>query len=352
MLPADAPLEEGAARLMARRAVVAMRSLRESHRFVRGVVAWLGFRQTELEYEPEGFAPKLGATWRAAWGALSAFSTAPLRLSTYFGLAIGAFALFLGVVSTIVVATGAVLPGWFAGAIIAALLSAVQLVAIGILGDYVGQVYDEVKRRPLFVVSERVNIVAPDDDIVDDVAPPPLVVEQKPMIAEPKPNAPPAATLMGIPAPHIPGVISKTAPMAQVPAPPAFPAPNALPAPVSTTAPVPTVSNPASGGRISASMQASVKTVPVSTVRADLTASLPTAKPGTLEAFKPGTAEVPTVPQPDPPTIREEDATMESPAISRPSTKSNPPPSSRSSAPPPLPAKTKPPPIPKRAKKD
>jgi dolichol-phosphate mannosyltransferase len=344
MLPPDAPLEEGGARLMSRRAVVATRALGESHRFVRGVVAWIGFRQTEIEYDAEGFPPKLGATWRAAWSAIGAYSTVPLRLATYFGLVLGAFALFLGIVSSIVLAAGSTLPGWFAVAIIAALLASAELVAIGVLGDYVGKIYDEVKRRPLYVVSERINLFAPDDDIVDEAASPPPMIEVKP-------SAPPpaAATIMGMPAIGVSTAspatapLPKTAPMAQVPPPPGFPPP---PSSGATAAAAP------AAGHISSSMKAAVRTAPVPTVKATndpSTGGVPTVKPGTLE--------VPTAPQPsaEAPTIRARDdgATLES-ALQRPSTQSYPPPATRSSTPPPPPpAKTKPPPIPpKRAKKD
>jgi dolichol-phosphate mannosyltransferase len=164
MIPIEVPLDTGDFRLMSRKVVVALRELREAHRFVRGMVAWVGFKQTEVVYDRPGrFAGEtkypLRKMVRFALDGITSFSVLPLRFATYLGMLTS-----LGSVGVIAYALLAkylyhqAVPGWTALMIIVTIFASVQLLMIGILGEYVGRVYEEVKRRPLYVVGDAVNL--------------------------------------------------------------------------------------------------------------------------------------------------------------------------------------------------
>ena len=164
MIPIEVPLDTGDFRLMSRRVVIALRSLRESHRFVRGMVAWLGFKQTEVLYDRPGrFAGDtkypLRKMVRFALDGITSFSILPLRFATYIGML--TIVASLGVVAWALVSKFVlhhVVEGWTGIMIVVALFASVQLLMIGILGEYVGRIYEEVKRRPLYIVGDTVNL--------------------------------------------------------------------------------------------------------------------------------------------------------------------------------------------------
>lgn len=173
MIPIDVPLDTGDFRLMSRRVVVALHELRETHRFVRGLVAWVGFKQTEVLYDrPSRFAGTtkypLRKMTRFALDGITSFSILPLRFSMYVGL-------FMSVASTAVIIWALlakyvfhrVVPGWTAIVVVVAIFASAQFVMIGVLGEYVGRIYEEVKRRPLYVVGERVNLGSQSDQSED-----------------------------------------------------------------------------------------------------------------------------------------------------------------------------------------
>jgi polyisoprenyl-phosphate glycosyltransferase len=143
MIPIEVPLDTGDFRLMSRRVILALRELRETHRFVRGMVAWVGFKQTEVLYDRRGrFAGEtkypLRKMIRFAMDGITGFSVVPLRFSTYLGVAM--ILASLGVVVWALLAKYLfqhVVPGWTALVIIVALLASVQFLMIGILGEYV-----------------------------------------------------------------------------------------------------------------------------------------------------------------------------------------------------------------------
>lgn len=174
MIPIDVPLDTGDFRLMSRRVVVALRSLRETHRFVRGIVAWLGFKQVELSYDRPGrFAGEtkfpMRKMLRFALDGITSFSIVPLRFSTYLGILMSTAS--FGVIAWALLAKYAfhtTVPGWTAIVVIIAIFASVQLLMIGILGEYIGRIYEEVKRRPLYIVADTVNLpshrVAADDE--------------------------------------------------------------------------------------------------------------------------------------------------------------------------------------------
>lgn len=158
------PLDTGDFRLMSRRVVEALRTMPERDRFVRGMVSWVGFRQVALPYRrAERFAGEtkypLRKMLRFATDGLLSFSTKPLQLSIGLG-AFSSLLAFAGIVYALGVRlfTDRWVEGW-AGLFIAVMfLGGVQLITVGILGEYVGRIYNEVKRRPLYVVGETVGL--------------------------------------------------------------------------------------------------------------------------------------------------------------------------------------------------
>ena len=157
----DIPRNVGDFRLVDRKVVEAFRAMPEQDRFVRGMFAWLGFRQTAIEFER---APReAGATkytlrrmTRLALNALIGFSDAPLKLVVGAGLAVSATAGLYGLWVLAQWLTGAALvTGWTSTVLIVALLGGANMLMTGIIGLYVGRIHAEVKRRPLYVVAER-----------------------------------------------------------------------------------------------------------------------------------------------------------------------------------------------------
>lgn len=157
------PLDTGDFRLMSRRVVDTLRAMPERDRFVRGMVSWVGFRQTPLPYRrAQRFAGEskypLRKMLRFATDGILSFSIKPLQLSISLGLLAASlsmlgigYALFLRVFTSIWV------EGWTALMIAVLFIGGVQLICVGILGEYVGRIYNEVKQRPLYVVQERVG---------------------------------------------------------------------------------------------------------------------------------------------------------------------------------------------------
>jgi polyisoprenyl-phosphate glycosyltransferase len=153
------PQDTGDFRLISRRVLEVLKGMPESHRFVRGMVSWVGFRQVALPYERQ---PRLhGASsyplrkmLRLAFDAITGFSTRPLRLASLLGVAFG-FLGAIGVVLTIIAwAMGATVEGWTSVVVILLTLGGIQLAVLGIIGEYLGRLYVEAKRRPLYVIDE------------------------------------------------------------------------------------------------------------------------------------------------------------------------------------------------------
>lgn len=165
MIPIEVPLDTGDFRLMSRRVVLALRGLRESHRFVRAMVAWVGFKQTAVLYErPERFAGEtkypLRKMIRFAIDGITSFSVLPLRFSTYLGMLMSVFSFGVGIWAVVAkYVLHKVVEGWTATIVFIALVAGVQLLVVGILGEYVGRIYEEIKRRPLYVLKDRVNVI-------------------------------------------------------------------------------------------------------------------------------------------------------------------------------------------------
>ena len=161
----DIPLDTGDFRLMDRRVVLAMRRLREKHRFMRGLSSWVGFKQIAVEYErAERFAGEtkypLRKMLNLALIAITSFSYLPLQLATYTGFLFAGLSL-VGILATIVLRLSG--SNFFEGqatTLVAVLfLGGVQLITLGIVGEYLGRIYDEVKDRPLYLVSHAIGFV-------------------------------------------------------------------------------------------------------------------------------------------------------------------------------------------------
>jgi dolichol-phosphate mannosyltransferase len=155
----EIPVDAGDFRLMTRRALDALLALPEQARFIRGMVAWIGFRQAPIAYDRaerlNGHTKyTLGKMLRLGLDGFTAFSTAPLRFATQFGLLLaGASVLILAYV----VAgwfTGRTVPGWTSLMLVVVAMGAVQMFVLGMIGEYVGRLYVEAKRRPLYIVAE------------------------------------------------------------------------------------------------------------------------------------------------------------------------------------------------------
>ncbi len=154
-------------RLLDRRALDALLSMRERNRFLRGMTVWVGYRQAAVPYRRDArYAGEtkytLSKMLRFSLDAISSFSHRPLQLATLLGFLISTLAFVAIPVVIILRILGSYLPGFGALTIAVLLLGGIQLIAIGIIGEYVGRIYDEVKGRPLYLVSARRNMPDPD----------------------------------------------------------------------------------------------------------------------------------------------------------------------------------------------
>jgi polyisoprenyl-phosphate glycosyltransferase len=146
--------------LMDRRVVDLLNQMPERHRYIRGLRSWVGFRQVSVVFErPERFAGEVKYTFakllRLGLDGIFSQSTAPLRLATYFGLSVSLVSFLMGILFIFEKLTVGVNPrGWASTIVIVLFLGGVQLLTVGIIGEYLGRVYEEVKQRPLFVVRD------------------------------------------------------------------------------------------------------------------------------------------------------------------------------------------------------
>ena len=151
------PVDTGDFRLMNRTVVDALKQTRERHRFLRGLVSWLGYRQIGVEYDRD--ARHSGRTkypfskmLRFAIDGITSFSDVPLRLASYVGFLTSIFAFVYAVIVLILKFAHRNYPGYTSTIVAILFLGGVQLIGIGILGEYVGRVYEEIKGRPLYLV--------------------------------------------------------------------------------------------------------------------------------------------------------------------------------------------------------
>jgi glycosyltransferase involved in cell wall biosynthesis len=150
----------GIFRLLDRRVVAVLRLMPERTRFMKGLFAWVGFRQMAIPYEPR---PRVAGKsswgfwrlWHFAVDGIVAFTTMPLRIWSYFGLLVSLVSLLYGgliIFRTLV--RGTDVPGYASLVVIILFLGGVQLISLGIIGEYLSRVYREVKGRPLYVINQ------------------------------------------------------------------------------------------------------------------------------------------------------------------------------------------------------
>jgi dolichol-phosphate mannosyltransferase len=162
------PLDTGDFRLMDKKVVDVMKTMREKHRFLRGMSAWVGFRQTGVKYRRAArFAGEtkypLRKMIQLALNAITSFSYVPLQLATYLGfIAAGLAVLAIPVVAVLRLLTGTALLGQATTLVMVLFFGGVQLICIGIIGEYIGRIYDETKDRPLYIVAQGPEDIAKD----------------------------------------------------------------------------------------------------------------------------------------------------------------------------------------------
>ena len=152
------PADTGDFRLLSPRALAALRELRERHRFMKGLFGWVGFKQVAIPYQRE---PRLAGRskfgfwklWNFALEGITSFSTAPLRAATYLGVATAFVAFVYGAwIIAKALLWGDPVAGWPTMMSVILFLGGVQLVALGLIGEYLGRLYEEAKQRPLYLV--------------------------------------------------------------------------------------------------------------------------------------------------------------------------------------------------------
>ncbi|MGN7438892.1 MAG: glycosyltransferase family 2 protein [Alcanivorax sp.] len=154
----EIPRNTGDFRLMNRRAIDALIQLREKHRFMKGLFAWIGYNQVAFEYNR---APRAAGhtkwsyvgLWNLAMEGIAGFSTTPLKLASFMGLMISFLAFLYGayIIATTLI-YGVDVPGWATLTVMISVLSGIQLLCIGILGEYIGRIFGEAKKRPLYFI--------------------------------------------------------------------------------------------------------------------------------------------------------------------------------------------------------
>jgi dolichol-phosphate mannosyltransferase len=164
----EIPRNSGDYRLMNRRVVNEVLKLKESHGFLRGMVALVGFRQTSVPFHRparhsgQGNYNRFWGSLRIGVNGLICFSRYPLTLSTWFGFSIAGLSFLVAAAYAIAKISGVRFPlGNPTIVILVLLLAGVQLISVGILGEYIGRMYDEIKQRPRFIVDEKVGFDGP-----------------------------------------------------------------------------------------------------------------------------------------------------------------------------------------------
>jgi polyisoprenyl-phosphate glycosyltransferase len=155
----DVPAAAGDFRLVDRTALEAVRAMRESNRYLRGMFSWVGFRQSGVTYvsppRPAGTSKySRMRMFRLAGDAVIGFSSRPLRLGLNLGFVVSLLSIVFGLSAVVSKLAGVfVVPGWTSIMVLVGIVGGIQLVVLGVIGEYIAHIFDEVKRRPLYVVS-------------------------------------------------------------------------------------------------------------------------------------------------------------------------------------------------------
>ena len=168
----EIPRNAGDFRLMDRRVVDALKQLRERNRFMKGLFSWVGFRQTSVTYRrPERAAGKTKFNywklWNLALDGITGYSTVPLRIAGYSGLVFAFIAMLYGAyLMARTMLFGVDVPGYASLMVAVVFMGGVQLVVLGIIGEYLGRMYNEAKQRPLYIIDSTLGLPATDRDTV------------------------------------------------------------------------------------------------------------------------------------------------------------------------------------------
>jgi glycosyltransferase involved in cell wall biosynthesis len=149
-------------RLMKRKTVNEFLKLPEKDRFTRGLISWMGFKQTTIEYDtPIRHSGETKYSWRKMIGlatdGITSFSSKPLRISFYIGLFVSLIGLFYAIYAVVQYIQGDTQPGWTSILVSILIIGGIQLLSIGIIGEYLARIFKESKNRPLYIVKEYIN---------------------------------------------------------------------------------------------------------------------------------------------------------------------------------------------------
>lgn len=165
LVPSDLIINEGDFCLLSRAAARAVCELREGHRFIRGLVGWIGFPHTTVEFErPARQAGQTKFPFRRmlhfAWDAILSFSIVPLRMAILAGTLVFFFGMGYGIFGIVIFYLGRVVHGWTSLVVLQSMIGGAILLCLGLMGEYIGRTFEELKGRPLYVVRETANLAA------------------------------------------------------------------------------------------------------------------------------------------------------------------------------------------------
>ena len=161
------PVDAGDFRLISRECLNGLNEMREVHRFLRGMVAWVGYPQIALKYQR---APRVAGETKypmtkmlaLAWTAATSFSTVPLHFSIVFGMIMGLVGIEEGIRALAASVLGwYIVPGWTSLMVLTSLMGSALLISVGIVGEYIGKIYEQSKERPLYLISRTFNVADP-----------------------------------------------------------------------------------------------------------------------------------------------------------------------------------------------
>lgn len=159
----DIPVDTGDFRLISRAVCNSMKSIKEKNRFVRGLVCWIGYKQTGIEYvRDERFAGEtkypLKKMLKFSMDGITSFSPKPLKISSYIGSAFSLFAVLYAIYVIVQrAAFNRAVQGWSVAIIFMSLIGGINMILLGVIGEYISRIYDETKNRPLYIVRDAVN---------------------------------------------------------------------------------------------------------------------------------------------------------------------------------------------------
>lgn len=165
MTDVDIPLDTGDFRLIDRKVCDALKSVNERNRYVRGIISWLGFKQTGVEFSRDKrFAGStkypLKKMLKLAFDGIASFSYKPLKLASYTGMlfSVLSFLYLIGLLVQKIFFMKSTVPGWTTIVALNLFFNGIVLIILGIIGEYIGRIYDEAKGRPLYVIREKINM--------------------------------------------------------------------------------------------------------------------------------------------------------------------------------------------------